>query len=213
MPEEQLGAVYGSGDGTLALIDYQGEKTSTANISGLNGLSSSVFITRNGSYVFAASQTSTVFTVVNQARRLIYGSQPSRRVPRQREPGRLCCAGICPELQLRLLPPPALDRAIDRFLRRAVHLAQSRRRLRAAEGALVVPVPDAKSRPHRRNRQLLRRSSHLRPPRQGCLLSGREHRLHPELRPGMRRIHGVHLCCPGCAADLSSGTAVRLAAL
>ncbi len=45
MPEEQIGAVYGSGDGSLALIDYQKE-TSTGTQSGLNGLSSSIFMTR-----------------------------------------------------------------------------------------------------------------------------------------------------------------------
>jgi hypothetical protein len=67
MPEEQLGAVYGSGDGSFALINYQAEKTSTATVGGLNGLSSSIFITRNSAYVFAASQTSTVLTVVNQS--------------------------------------------------------------------------------------------------------------------------------------------------
>ncbi len=67
MPEQQIGAVYASGDGSLALIDYQAEKTTTASVAGLNGMSSSVFMTRNESYVFAASQTSTVFTAVNRA--------------------------------------------------------------------------------------------------------------------------------------------------
>jgi len=65
MPEEQLGAVYGSGDGSLTLINYAKETTG-GNTSGLNGLSSSVFLTRNQSYVFAASQSSHVFTVVDR---------------------------------------------------------------------------------------------------------------------------------------------------
>ncbi len=65
MPEQELGGVYGSGDGTFSLINYGGEKT-TGTVSGLNGMSSSIFITRSAAYVFAASQTSTVFTVVNQ---------------------------------------------------------------------------------------------------------------------------------------------------
>jgi len=65
MPEEQLGAVYGSGDGTLTLANYAKEQTS-GTVSGLNGPSSSIFITRNGTYVFAASQGSHVLTVVNQ---------------------------------------------------------------------------------------------------------------------------------------------------
>jgi hypothetical protein len=66
MPEEQFGAVYGSGDGSLALADYAAEKTD-GTVSGLNGLSSSVFITRNRQYVFAASQGSHGLTVVNQS--------------------------------------------------------------------------------------------------------------------------------------------------
>ncbi len=65
MPEEQLGAVYGSGDGSLALINYAKESAAGSQ-SGLNGTSSSVFITRNQSYVFAASQSAHVLTVVGR---------------------------------------------------------------------------------------------------------------------------------------------------
>jgi hypothetical protein len=66
MPEEQLGAVYGAGDGTYNLIDYAAEKAA-GGVGGLNGSSSSVFITRNKFYAFAASQASNVLTVVNQS--------------------------------------------------------------------------------------------------------------------------------------------------
>ena len=66
MPEEQQAAIYGSSDGSLALASYQTEKT-TGTVSGLNGLSSSVFVVRNGKYAFAASQSSHVFTVVNSS--------------------------------------------------------------------------------------------------------------------------------------------------
>jgi hypothetical protein len=66
MPEELTGAVYSSGDGTLTQINYAGEKTIGA-VSGLNGASSSVFITRNQTYIFAASQTSHVLTVVDKS--------------------------------------------------------------------------------------------------------------------------------------------------
>ncbi len=65
MPEEQLGAVYGYGDGTLTLINYAKE-SSSGGAKGLNGLSASVFITRSQNYIFAASQTSNVLTVVDQ---------------------------------------------------------------------------------------------------------------------------------------------------
>jgi hypothetical protein len=66
MPEEQLGAVYGSGDNTLALIDYQKE-SSAGSQTGLNGQSSSIFVTRDQKFVFAASQASHVLTVVDKA--------------------------------------------------------------------------------------------------------------------------------------------------
>jgi hypothetical protein len=71
MPEEELGAVYGSGDGTLAVISYAKE-TNGGSQAGLNGLSSSVFITRNQSYVFAASQQSHVLTVVDHTNNSTY---------------------------------------------------------------------------------------------------------------------------------------------
>lgn len=64
MPEEQVGAVYASGDGSFALINYQGEKQS-GSVGGLSGISSSIFITRNQAWAFAANQNTGVFTVVN----------------------------------------------------------------------------------------------------------------------------------------------------
>ena len=66
MPEEQLGAVYGSGDGSLTLVNYEKEATA-GSVGGLSGFSSSVFVTRNQNYAFAANQASHVFTAVNQA--------------------------------------------------------------------------------------------------------------------------------------------------
>jgi hypothetical protein len=55
MPEEQVGAVYGSGDGSYALVNYASEKQNTTVT--LNGASSSVFISHDQRYVFAANQT------------------------------------------------------------------------------------------------------------------------------------------------------------
>jgi hypothetical protein len=66
MPEEELGAVYSSGGGSLSLISYASEKSS-GTVSGLSGLSSSIFITSNQSYIFATSQQSGVLTVVDQS--------------------------------------------------------------------------------------------------------------------------------------------------
>jgi len=66
MTEELTAAVYSSGDGSLTQINYAAEKTIGA-VSGLNGASSSVFITRNQTYIFAANQTSHVLTVVDKS--------------------------------------------------------------------------------------------------------------------------------------------------
>ena len=61
MPEEQVGAVYGSGDGSYALLNYQGERQSTTIA--LPGASSSVYVSRDQHYVFAASQTAHTLTI------------------------------------------------------------------------------------------------------------------------------------------------------
>ncbi len=64
MPEKQMGFVYGSGDGTFVPINYSTEASAQA-ISGLVGLSSSVFETQNERYTFAASQQAHVLTVID----------------------------------------------------------------------------------------------------------------------------------------------------
>jgi hypothetical protein len=61
MPEEQAGAVYGSGDGSYALLNYGTEKQTTTV--SLPGASSSVFISRDQRYLFAANQTAHTLTV------------------------------------------------------------------------------------------------------------------------------------------------------
>ena len=65
MPEEELGAVYGAGDGSFTLANYGAERTN-GTVGGLNGLSTSIFVTRNGEYVFAANQQARVLTIVNE---------------------------------------------------------------------------------------------------------------------------------------------------
>ena len=67
MPEEQAGAVYGSGDGSLSIVNYVTESASGGTVGGLNGLSASVYISRSLGYVVAASQGSRVMTMVNRA--------------------------------------------------------------------------------------------------------------------------------------------------
>ncbi len=73
MPEQQAGAIYGEGDGSLSLISYAQEKVN-ATIGIPGGLSSSsegvpyngVFISRDLAYVYAANPSNHVISVVNR---------------------------------------------------------------------------------------------------------------------------------------------------
>jgi hypothetical protein len=71
MPEEQAGAVYGAGDGSYALLNYAGEKQSTTV--SLPGASSSVYISRDQRYIFAANQTAHTLTVQDRVLGASYG--------------------------------------------------------------------------------------------------------------------------------------------
>jgi hypothetical protein len=75
MPEEQAGAVYGVGDGSFALLNYQTEKQTTTLT--LPGASSGVFISRDQRYVFAANQTAHTVTVQDRT----LGSSYSLNLP------------------------------------------------------------------------------------------------------------------------------------
>jgi hypothetical protein len=62
MPEEEVGAVYGAGDGSFTLVNYATEKVgSTIKIPG--GLSSSIFIDRARAFVYAANTATHVLSV------------------------------------------------------------------------------------------------------------------------------------------------------
>ncbi|MFP5229967.1 MAG: hypothetical protein ACLGXA_20315 [Acidobacteriota bacterium] len=73
MPEQQTGAVYGEGDGSLSLISYAQEKVS-ATVAIPGGISSStegvpyngIFISRDMGYVYAANPARHVISVVNR---------------------------------------------------------------------------------------------------------------------------------------------------
>jgi hypothetical protein len=71
MPEEQIGAVYGAGDGSYALISYASEKQTTT-IS-LPGASSGIFISHDQRYVFAANQAAHTLTVQDRTLGASYG--------------------------------------------------------------------------------------------------------------------------------------------
>ena len=64
MPEEQIGAVYGAGDGSFTLVSYATEKVATP-ITVPGGLSSSIFISRDRHYVYAANDTTHVLSVID----------------------------------------------------------------------------------------------------------------------------------------------------
>lgn len=65
LPVQQTGIVYGSGDGSLGLVNYATEKFGSS-VSGLSGLSSSVFGAQNLNYYLAANQQVHAFTVVDE---------------------------------------------------------------------------------------------------------------------------------------------------
>ena len=73
MPEQQTGAVYGEGDGSLSLISYAQEKvvTSVTPPGGLssgtqNGPYNGIFISRDLGYIYAANPASHVISVLNR---------------------------------------------------------------------------------------------------------------------------------------------------
>lgn len=64
MPEEQVGAVYGAGDGSFTVVSYASEKTGSP-ITVPGGLSTSIFIDRGRQFVYAANGTTHVLSVVD----------------------------------------------------------------------------------------------------------------------------------------------------
>lgn len=65
-PEQQMGYVYGYGDGSFVPVNYSKEAVSGKPVSGLPGLSNSIFITQDGLYAFAANETSQFLTVADR---------------------------------------------------------------------------------------------------------------------------------------------------
>jgi hypothetical protein len=65
LAEEELGVVYGTGDNSLALIDYAKESSSGSGAS-LGAAATSVFMTRDKQYIFAAVPSSHVLYIYNR---------------------------------------------------------------------------------------------------------------------------------------------------
>ncbi len=158
MPEEQVGAVYGSGDGSLTLANYQSEKT-TGTVSGLNGLSSSIFLTRSGSFVFAASQASHVFTVVNRANGSAYPLSLPGVYRVSVNPGGTMALAFVQNSNYAYYPRQLTAAQTVCLFRRTLNLAQGRSGLRAAKCASLVPVPGAEPRRGGRDRKLVWRAA------------------------------------------------------
>lgn len=63
-PEQSRGYVYNAGDGTVTPVNY-GKEQATGVIGTLPGKSSSVFVTQDGHYIFAANQAAQYLTVID----------------------------------------------------------------------------------------------------------------------------------------------------
>ncbi len=66
LPEEQLGVVYGAGDGSFTLIDYNKENARGAAAS-IGTPSSSIFMSRNQAWVVAATQLTRTITIFDKS--------------------------------------------------------------------------------------------------------------------------------------------------
>jgi hypothetical protein len=63
-PAETFGAVFNQGDGSLSLINYETEaQTSTQAATTLGGIASSIFVTRDQHYIYAAQQQNHLLSV------------------------------------------------------------------------------------------------------------------------------------------------------
>ena len=160
MPEEQIGAVYGAGDGSFTTVNYAKE-SSGGGQKGLNGPSSSIFVTRNRSYTFAASQAAHVLTVLDQTN----GGQYALNLPgiyrvSVNPGGSVAFAFVQNSNYLYYTRKLTASQGIA-YCGRLQHLAQGRCRLRTAKRSRLVPLPGPKSRRSRLDRQSLWRSSGL----------------------------------------------------
>ncbi len=143
MPEEQLGAVYGSGDGSLTYVNYSKETTAGAQ-SGLNGASASVFTTRSQAYVFAASQTSHVVTVVDKATGATYSLSLPGVYRVSVNPGGTVAMAFVQNSNYLYYARQAQRQPDHQLFGRPGHLAQGCCRLRASERPRLVSFPGPK---------------------------------------------------------------------
>jgi hypothetical protein len=77
MPEQQIGAVYGSGDGSFATANYADEKLGAQLLPARSPTSSSIFISRDQKYIVAANEAIHVMTIVDR----VLGSNFSLNTP------------------------------------------------------------------------------------------------------------------------------------
>jgi len=184
MPEEQLGVVYGAGDGTLTPASYAKESTSGAT-SGTNGLSSSIFMTRNQSYVFAASQNSHVLTVADH----VAGSSYPLSLPGvyrvSVNPGGSMAIAFVQNSNYAYYPVKLSSAQTTNYSGGPATWPK------AAVDCEPQNAPGPEPRSCGFDRKQLRRAPGIRPPCEGCVFNGWRNRLYPQLRTRVRRLHSV----------------------
>ncbi len=141
MPEEQTGAIYNSGDGTLSLVSYAKESGSGSVSS---GNAASIFITRNLGYAFAADQANHVLTVnqVAGGGSLPLGLPGVYRV--SLNPGGTMALAFVKNSNYAYYPVQLTTAQTVAYSGGLDYLAEGRRRLRAAGHAKLVPLPGSK---------------------------------------------------------------------
>ena len=212
MPEEELGAVYGSGDGSLTYVNYAKENTAARS---------------RASTAFrpACSPRATRYLLLPPARPLTFLPWwTSRR-------WRLLALSLPGVYRVSVNPGGTVAMAFVQnsnyiyYVRKLSRCEttnysggpttwpKSRHRLRAVECARVVPSPGAEPRPPTGSKwdPVLWRSADVRPADQGALLARWRNGLHVELRPGMRRIHGVRRAAYDGADGVPARPAIRQA--
>ena len=202
MPEEQIGAIYGAGDGSLHVVNYQKESDGGAQ-KGLNGLSSSVFLTRNGSYIFAASQLSTVLTVIDNTSGGTYALSLPGVYRVSVNPGGSAAVAFVQNSnyayyarKLTASQTLAYSGGSSTWPKAAVDCEPQ-------EWSRLVPFSRRRAPIIRTRRELPMAPPRLRPPGQSCIFGRRQYRISAELRRGMWRLNFLELNNPD-PIDLTS---------
>ena len=125
------------------VVNYQKEKAA-GSASGLNGPSSSIFITRNQTILLPPTRGARAHGG-EPGRVAVQPVEPARRLSRQREPRRFGGVGVCAELELRLLSA-ATDCAADVAYSGGAAPGPRQRWIASRRMRPLVPLPGAEPR-------------------------------------------------------------------